>query len=246
MPITVSDVMGRTAIAVRQDAGFADIVAVMRRFAVGAVTVVDADRRPVGVVSQDDLSLDDLPLTESDTVRHSASVFESAVFESAAFESAVFESTVFGGAARRREHEKAAAVAARDLMTSPAVTVTPGMPARDAARLMRDRRIQQLPVIDPVTGRIAGILHRADLPRVLDRPEAELRAEAEAVARDLTAPRSGVAVGVENGVVTLDGEVEHRAQAVQLVEAIHRLEGVIDVTSRLGYGGDDPRVTPLP
>ncbi|WP_329082008.1 MULTISPECIES: CBS domain-containing protein [unclassified Streptosporangium] len=216
MSITVSDVMGRTAIAVRQDAGFADIVAVMRRFAVGAVTVVDADRRPVGVVSQDDLLL-----KESDAVRHGVSVFESA--------------------ARRREHEKAAAVAARDLMTSPAVTVTPGMAARDAARLMHDRRIQQLPVIDPVTGRLAGILHRADLLRVFDRPETELRAEAEAVARDLATPGSEVAVGVENGVVTLDGEVERRSRAVQLVEAIRRLEGVIDVTSRLEYGGDDPR-----
>ncbi|MEU8203694.1 CBS domain-containing protein [Streptosporangium sp. NPDC049046] len=219
MSITVSDVMGRTAIAVRQDAGFADIVAVMRRFAVGAVTVVDVERRPVGVVSQDDLLL-----KESDAVRHSISIFESA--------------------ARRREHEKAAAVVAKDLMTSPAITVTPGMPVREAARLMHDKRIQQLPVIDPVTGRLAGILHRANLLRVFDRAEAELRAEAEAVARDLNTTASEVVIGVENGVVTLDGKVEHRSQVVQLVEAIRRLEGVVDVTSRLEHGDDDLLVLP--
>ncbi|MEU3166399.1 CBS domain-containing protein [Streptosporangium sp. NPDC006930] len=218
MSITVSDVMGRTAIAVRQDAGFADIVAVMRRFAVGAVTVVDVERRPVGVVSQDDLLL-----KESDAVRHSISIFESA--------------------ARRREHEKAAAVVAKDLMTSPAITVTPGMPAREAARLMHDKRIQQLPVIDPVTGRLAGILHRANLLRVFDRAEAELRAEAEAVASDLTTG-SEVVIGVENGVVTLDGKVERRSQVVQLVEAIRLLEGVVDVTSRLEHGDDDLLVLP--
>ena len=34
-----------------------DLVVTMRRFKVGAVTVIDADRRPVGVVSQDDLLL---------------------------------------------------------------------------------------------------------------------------------------------------------------------------------------------
>ncbi|MEU4408957.1 CBS domain-containing protein [Streptosporangium sp. NPDC023963] len=219
MPTTVNDVMGRTAIAVPQDAGFADIVAVMRRFAVGAVTVIDADRRPVGVVSQDDLLL-----KESDVVRHSISIFESS--------------------GRRREHEKAAAVVAKDLMTSPAITATPGMPARDAARLMHDKRIQQLPVIDPLTGRLAGVLHRADLLRVFDRPEAELRAEAEAVARDLTATGSEVSIGVENGVVTLDGEVERRSQSVQLVQAIRRLEGVIDVVSRLEHGDDDLLVLP--
>ncbi|MEV4382018.1 CBS domain-containing protein [Streptosporangium sp. NPDC049644] len=217
MPIKVSDVMGRTAIAVRQDAGFADIVDVMRRYAVGAVTVIDLDRRPIGVVSQDDLLL-----KESDTMRHSISIFESA--------------------ARRREHEKAAAVVAKNLMTSPAITVTPGMPARDAARLMHDKKIEQLPVIDPVTGRIAGILHRSDLLRVFDRPEAELRAEAEAVARDLTG--TDVTIGVENGVVTLEGKVEHRSQAVRLIQAIHRLEGVIDVTSRLEHGSDDLLVLP--
>ncbi|WP_030911330.1 CBS domain-containing protein [Streptosporangium amethystogenes] len=217
MPIKVSDVMGRTAIAVRQDAGFADIVKVMRRFAVGAVTVIDLDRRPIGVVSQDDLLL-----KESDTMRHSISIFEST--------------------ARRREHDKAAAVMAKDLMTSPAITVTPGMPARDAARLMHDKKIEQLPVIDPVTGRIAGILHRSGLLRVFDRPEAELRAEAEAVARDLTG--TDVAIGVENGVVTLEGKVEHRSQAVRLIQAIRRLEGVIDVTSRLEHGNDDLLVIP--
>ncbi|MGW0595279.1 CBS domain-containing protein [Streptosporangium sp. NPDC002607] len=217
MPIKVSDVMGRTAIAVRQDAGFADIVNVMRRFAVGAVTVIDLDRRPIGVVSQDDLLL-----KESDTMRHSISIFEST--------------------ARRREHEKAAAVVAKDLMTSPAITVTPGMPARDAARLMHDKKIEQLPVIDPVTGRIAGILHRSDLLRVFDRPEAELRAEAEAVVRDLTG--TDVAISVENGVVTLEGKVEHRSQVVRLIQAIRRLEGVIDVTSRLEHGSDDLLVIP--
>ncbi|WP_433358928.1 CBS domain-containing protein [Streptosporangium sp. CA-115845] len=217
MPIKVSDVMGRTAIAVRQDAGFADIVGVMRRFAVGAVTVIDPDRRPIGVVSQDDLLL-----KESDAMRHSISIFESA--------------------ARRREHEKAAAVMAKDLMTSPAITVTPGMPARDAARLMHDKKIEQLPVIDPVTGRIAGILHRSDLLRVFDRPETELRAEAEAIVRDLTG--TDVAIGVENGVVTLEGKVEHRSQIVRLIQAIRRLEGVIDVTSRLEHGSDDLLVIP--
>ncbi|WP_066370259.1 CBS domain-containing protein [Herbidospora mongoliensis] len=57
MPVEVKDVMGRVAIAVEMEAEFAEIVAAMQRFTVGAVAVVDADRRPVGVVSEDDLRL---------------------------------------------------------------------------------------------------------------------------------------------------------------------------------------------
>ena len=133
MSIEVKDVMGRTAIAVLADASFADILAAMRRYAVGAVTVVDADRRPVGVVSEDDLLL-----KETDEVRHPVSMFESR--------------------RQRREHEKATGVRAAQLMTSPAVTVTPGTSVRDAARLMHDKRIKQVPVIDVVTGRIIGMM----------------------------------------------------------------------------------------
>jgi CBS domain-containing protein len=53
----VKDVMGKVAIAALTDASFADLVETMRRFKVGAVTVIDADRRPVGVVSEDGLLL---------------------------------------------------------------------------------------------------------------------------------------------------------------------------------------------
>ncbi|MFF0862037.1 universal stress protein [Nonomuraea sp. NPDC003560] len=56
-------------------------------------------------------------------------------------------------ARHRREHDKAVAVRAAQLMTSPAVTVTPGTAVRDAARLMHDKRIERLLVIDPVRGR---------------------------------------------------------------------------------------------
>ncbi|MGP3934066.1 CBS domain-containing protein [Nonomuraea sp. KM88] len=111
MSIEVREIMGRVAIAVLADASFAEIVAAMKRFAVGAVTVIDTDRRPMGVVSEDDLLL-----KEIEPVRHGMSMFESRH--------------------RRREHEKATGATASQLMTSPAITVTPDTSVRDAARLM--------------------------------------------------------------------------------------------------------------
>ncbi|GAA4507663.1 MULTISPECIES: CBS domain-containing protein [Nonomuraea] len=216
MTIHVRDVMGRVAIAVLEDASFSDIIGAMKRYAVGAVTVIDADRRPVGVVSEDDLLL-----KEIDPVRHSVSIFE--------------------GPRQRLEHQKAAGVRARQLMTSPAITVTPGMTVRDAARVMHDRRIKQVPVIDPVTGRIAGTLHQRDVLRVFTRPAADVEADVRA-----RLPEGDFTVRVEQGVVTLGGRVRWTSEAVALVAAVRAVEGVVDVVSELEHDkGDLMAVPPL-
>ncbi|MER7210488.1 CBS domain-containing protein [Streptosporangium sp. NPDC000239] len=60
MTVRVMDVMGLVAIAVRPEATFAELVATMRRFKVGAVAVIDAEGRPVGVVSEADLLLKEI------------------------------------------------------------------------------------------------------------------------------------------------------------------------------------------
>ncbi|MFI7149699.1 CBS domain-containing protein [Nonomuraea sp. NPDC050022] len=215
MSIQVKDVMGRVAIAVLEEASFAEIVAAMKRFAVGAVTVIDADRRPVGVVSEDDLLL-----KEADPVRHSVSMFESR--------------------RRRSEHEKAAAVTAAELMTFPAITVTPGTAVRDAARLMHDKRLKQLPVIDPVTGRIVGTLHQRDVLRVFTRPAADLEADVRAVLPDTGA----FSVEVDNGVVTVGGRVRHRSQAIAVTEAVRKVEGVVDVVCEVSFEKEDLLIVP--
>jgi CBS domain-containing protein len=48
-----------------------------------------------------------------------------------------------------------------ELMTSPAVTVSPLTPLREAARLMRDRRIHRLVAVDD-GGRAVGVLSASD------------------------------------------------------------------------------------
>jgi CBS domain-containing protein len=215
MSIKVRDVMRNVAIAVREDASFAEIVRTMRRFTLGAVSVIDVDGRPVGVVSEDDLLL-----KEMDPVRHSAPIFESRK--------------------RREEHEKAGAVTASALMSTPAITVTPGSPVRDAARLMHEKRIKQLPVIDVVTGRIVGTLHRSDVLRVFSRSAGELERDVRAMIGDLTS----VSVSVAGGVVRLSGRVARGSEAIRLVEEIRRVEGVIDVVSKLTYDRVDRIAVP--
>ncbi|MBG0816520.1 CBS domain-containing protein [Planomonospora sp. ID82291] len=124
---TVGDVMGVVAIAVRREASFAELVETMRRFQVGTVTVIDAERRPVGMVSREDV-------LRRDVVRR-------------------------GGPAGPETGPTAG-----ELMTGPAVALVPGSATAEAARLMRVHGVAQLPVVDPVTGRIVGTIHLHDLP----------------------------------------------------------------------------------
>ena len=54
---------------------------------------------------------------------------------------------------------------AREVMTSPAITVGEDTEIRDIARLLLDHRIKRVPVLRD--GRIVGIVSRADLVRTL-------------------------------------------------------------------------------
>lgn len=207
MSIVVDDVMSKKVVAVRQDADFADIVEALRRFGVGAVPVVDLSGLVVGLVCEDDLLLRE---TDPDNG----------------------EPTIFQGRRRRREeHRTASGQVARELMTSPALTVTRDTPLRDAARLMHRSRYKQLPVVDAETGRLTGMVHQSDLLRVFVRSAIDITRDvrdqlsAGASAMD---PR-GVVVTVHRGVVTLRGRVAHRSAVPDLVAAVRAVDGVVDV-----------------
>jgi CBS domain-containing protein len=53
---------------------------------------------------------------------------------------------------------------ARDIMSSPAVTVAPDTSARDIVALLTGRGINRVPVIDPA-GHLLGLVSRADIVR---------------------------------------------------------------------------------
>ncbi|MFB9896008.1 CBS domain-containing protein [Planobispora takensis] len=216
----VKDVMGMVAIAVRQDASFAELVATMQRFKVGAVAVIDADRRPVGVVSEDDL------LLKETSHRHGEGFFPSR--------------------RRRQEQHKAAGAYAGQIMSSPAITVTAGTPVREAARLMHDHRIKQLPVIDAVTGKIVGTVHQGDLLKVFMRSAADLRREVVRALAGLGFATDEVTVAVKDGVVTLGGQVALCSQIAPLVAAVEEVDGVTDVEDAVTYTVDDLVAAPLP
>ncbi|HVB64245.1 MAG TPA: CBS domain-containing protein [Nitrolancea sp.] len=70
------------------------------------------------------------------------------------------------GTGDAKQLKKILAISARDLMTSPAITVTPEMTVLEVATLMYDKRLNALPVTD-LEGNLIGIVARADIVRLM-------------------------------------------------------------------------------
>ena len=212
MGSTVKDVMTTQVVAVRQAASFKEMVVKMRDSRVSAFPVLDDGGRVIGVVSEADMLNKEAGL---DT-----------------------EPGELSSLLRFTEREKAAGVTAAELMTKPPVTIGPGAPVAEAARLMRDHRVKGLPVITD-TGLLIGIISRADALRVFARPDADIRrdAEEEVIAETFLADSPLVSVTVHDGIVTLTGRTDTGQFARGLVLAVRQIDGVVAVRDQLGYPG---------
>jgi len=137
---------------------------------------------------------------------------------------------------RPKERAKATGVIAAELMTTPAITVAGDASVAEAAALMRSRRVKRLPVVDR-NGRLRGIVSRADLLAVFERPDCEICDEAvkAVVEGEFGLDPEMFVVTVRSGVITVTGSVDKRADALGLLNAIRHLEGVVAVRDRLSY-----------
>ncbi|MFE1943608.1 CBS domain-containing protein [Streptomyces massasporeus] len=216
---TVSDVMTRTVVALAAGATFKEIVRTMEERHISALPVIDTGNRVVGVVSEADL-------LRKEEFRDSA--------------------PERGPRARPPAGlDKARAVTAADLMTSPAVTVHPGAALGQAARVMALRKVKRLPVVDD-DGVLRGIVSRSDLLRVFLRPDAAIVDE---VRRDVLAGRlpdgiESIDVDVSDGVVTLTGRVRDTSVVPLAVRLVRSVEGVVDVRSELTGPPHRPALEP--
>ncbi|CAL9649857.1 CBS domain-containing protein [Streptomyces sp. enrichment culture] len=200
----VSDVMTRRVAAVGPRSEFKDIVRVLQDRRVSALPVVDGAGRVVGIVSEADL----LPKEEfRDTVPDRSTQLR-----------------------RLTDLARAGSVTARELMTSPPITATPGTTLAQAARVMARARVKRLPVVDG-TGRLVGIVSRADLLKVFLREDEDIAEQVrrEIVAYLFTGPASAVHVDVHDGVVRLGGRIRDRSLVPVAARLTQAVEGVVDV-----------------
>jgi CBS domain-containing protein len=205
----VGDVMTRNVVAVRKDARFKDIVQVMRARRFSAFPVLNDDNKVVGVVSEDDLLI-----REGFRAPGSGPRF----------------------LLRRGDRAKADGLTAAELMTAPAITIRPEADVAQAARIMHTRHVKRLPVVTE-TGRLVGVVSRVDLLVVYDRPDADIRSEIlkQVIESEFVLDSLAFTVTVDSGVVTVAGPLDSEDVAVNLLEQIGRVAGVVTVRDRLSY-----------
>jgi CBS domain-containing protein len=213
---TVSDVMTTRVHVASPLAPFKLLVRLIEENRVSAIPIVDQQGMPVGIVSESDLLLKErrLELESSRDLLH--------------------------GQKRRHERAKAAGTVASELMTSPAMTVASDTRLSKAARLMQEKNVRRLVVVDP-RGRISGIVSRSDLLQVFLRTDDELRDEiaGKLIPAVLLSPDDAVEVEVSWNVATLTGEVDRKTDAEILARLTRELDGVVEVVNRLSYRWDD-------
>ena len=215
MNSTVKDVMSTHVIAVRQNASYKDMAAMLHEQRVSAFPVLDEHNKVIGVVSESDL------LTKE-----------------------ALEGTVPGmlqSMMSQREHARASAVTAAELMTRPPVTIGPDEPVTQAARLMYSRRLKRLPVTSD-DGTLIGIVSRADVLSVYSRPDADIQRE---IIQDLipgmfACDPARFTVTVADGIVTIEGAQETGPIGRDIIDAARHVEGVVAVRDRLKYP-ENPR-----
>jgi CBS domain-containing protein len=113
-----------------------------------------------------------------------------------------------------------------EVMIREVVWVPPDVDASQVARLMLERRIKRIPVVEGE--RVVGIITRRDLLRVLARTDEEIAEQLERVLGEEAPTLGRWEASVSDGVVTLSGPPDPGGR--RLVEILARsIPGVLEV-----------------
>jgi CBS domain-containing protein len=207
--------MTHSVVRTRADAPFKEIVKLLADHDVTAVPVVDDSDRPLGVVSEADL------LRRESTQPDTAGLL--AILDTPGTAAPPAVATIAGG-----------------LMTSPAIVAHPDWSVVQAARVMDHGHVKRLPVVDE-TGRLVGIISRADLLRVFLRRDSLIREEitGDVLDRTLGIGPDEVTVRIADGRVFLRGTVDRRSLIPVVVRLCEGVDGVVEVTAELDYRTDE-------
>jgi CBS-domain-containing membrane protein len=191
------------------------MAAALRQYRVSAFPVIDEHEKVIGIVSEADLLAKE----------------------------ALADPGVLTGVLHHEDVSKAEGLTAGDLMTPRAVTVRPEDSVEHAAQLMYFLKVKRMPVVD-VDGGLVGLVSRADVLAVYDRPDNDIREEitGNVIVRGFGEGPRQFAVTVQAGVVTVQGSPETTALGHDIVRKIQHVPGVVAVHDQLSYPDTYPIV----
>jgi len=207
MSATVKDIMTTRVIWVRKDTTFREMAAALHEYRISAFPVVDEDRKVIGVVSEADM------LTK-----------------------AAVDDGIIAGLLHHRDQAKARGVTAGDLMTTAVVAVRPEDTVEHAAKLMYHRGVKRLPVTDE-SGRLVGIISRADVLSVFDRTDGAIHHEItqDVLVGEFVQDPRDLHVTVMDGIVTLSGRPDTSELGHRIIQRVRHVPGVVAVRDRFDY-----------
>ena len=209
----VQDAMTREVTTTRVDAALKDAAMELVQGRISGMPVLDDDRKVIGVISETDI------LAKEGEERRAGGFQHWLVDPGDPWVAARFDAITVG-----------------DAMSAPARTITPERPITEVATMMLDEDVNRLPVVD-ADGVLVGLISRGDLVRAFVRSDDEIRQEIEedVVRRMLWLSPQTVSVTVEQGMVTLEGEVASEADAELLPTFARKVPGVVAVSSSLTH-----------
>jgi CBS domain-containing protein len=216
-----AEIMSRDVVTATPEAEVREIAGLMVRHRIRCVPIL-ADGRLVGIISESDL-MRRVEIGSGRTHSRLSDLFASAATRAAEYV---------------RTHSRRAA----DLMTRDVVTVPESAELAEVARLLEERKLRQVPVVD-AGGQLRGIVARANLVEAVANSDAPVASGGDAVIRDrLLGELRGqiwaegalpAEVVVDDGVVYLWGRVASPEIRQALVVAAENIPGVKAVESHL-------------
>lgn len=217
-----ADVMTVQPVSISPDASILEAIRVMLQRRFSGLPVVDTSGALVGIVTEGDL----LRRTETGTQRKRPRWIE----------------FLIGPGRLATEYVQTSGRKVREVMSQDVQAVTGDTPLEEIVRLMERHQIKRLPVVD--SGKLVGIVTRANLLRALATLASETKAEANddpsirariyaELERQPWAPINTLDIVVRKGVVHLWGVLLDERQREALYVVVENTSGVKGIEDHL-------------
>ena len=127
-------------------------------------------------------------------------------------------------------------------MTTQLITAGPEASVRELLHLMTYHHVNRIPIVE--SGRVIGIITRADILRTMARPDTAITEDVRwRLLHDLWIDTTPLNITTHSGIVTVSGVAGTRSEAELVKRWIGTIEGVVEVDARsLHYRIDDHHI----